>query len=411
MALYAVLTLACALTGAQQAYAASVWDNVIEPTTDLTIATSSCTPETVTTSWTAYFMNDDIWQTDETTRENAQASYNAAINSGDGAWAIVQATFDDTNKQIQIWWHEDKTHTKLTWDSAGGERWAQTDRTESFYDFGYQAYLAFNGSCEPRIFWSGESTQYVGYENWPGVEYNVYVLINVDLNLPENYEGILPPDEVEPPIPPSDWAPNWGANVLNFEGRFFDQNFFTFDEVPFTCDGGLAPVIDWEFYDESNVLIDSGLTSATAEFTYRFNQGDYLLRGKYLCGEEDPLQFDEWAEYEFTITENGNLDDELFLVCITDTFPFVDIPACLSNMQTLINLLSFGAVSLPVFPDPTGCHTLGTIGDWLNVNSSSRTICPAFDASIRNTVTPFVTFIAGITVLAAITIKSKREVV
>lgn len=425
-----ILAALLALIGASSSHAASAWDDIIKTTETLQTKcisyNSSPDFEDHTLDWAeillkteaqgAYTYNDN-W----TLMTQIQNQFTTNLGTGSG-WAVAQSSFNGTEP-----------------DEIAVYIWEPTEVTPIFTTIGGNEVLKFDGaitSGEDRNIWSvqlEDLQQSWGIQcgDWnlntsgkPGFTSsggNLYtdgsnssfkwLFIADDIEYPDGYEGIEVPDVA--PAAPRDEVPAWRANVLNFEGEFFDQNFFTFDNVPFLCDQELAPVIDWEFYsidDEIEILIDSGTNSSTAVLTYTFSQGDYKLYGKYRC-DDDINTFSQYGTYLFTINEYGSVDQSQFSDCITSEFPWVDINGCISNVFTLINLLSFGVIELPEFETPDGCHTLGTIGDWLMLSNENRYICPQFSSEVRNITTPFVTFLAGLIILAAITIKSKREVV
>lgn len=88
-----------------------------------------------------------------------------------------------------------------------------------------------------------------------------------------------------------------------------------------------------------------------------------------------------------------------FDVCtFSGTFPFMDITACKNKIGEILGLLNFDKIKYgaSLKQDTTGCHTLGTLGTWLNLDNNEKTICPMFSDDIRNIITPFITFGLGL---------------
>lgn len=218
----------------------------------------------------------------------------------------------------------------------------------------------------------------------------------------------------------SQHKPEWYIlEAINWKATIQDKNFNTFDGNPFTCEGGFVPVLHyqiWRVAPEENILITSGIQSASAQIIYQFDTGDsartYFVSGYYNCGTNDPNQFDssDPSTLEFEITGNGVLNMNLLESCLQEAFPFVNVPGCIANISVVVNLLSFGSI---VFSNdwftPIGglassgstmsltdsCYSLVVIDDWLNLPDDYQA-CPQIPSYVRNVVTPFVTFALGL---------------
>lgn len=214
--------------------------------------------------------------------------------------------------------------------------------------------------------------------------------------------------------------PEWYiTEAINWKATIQDKNFNTFDGNPFTCDGGFVPVLHyqiWRVLPDENVLITSGIQSASAQIIYQFDTGDstrtYFVSGYYNCGVDDPNQFDpsDPSTLDFEITGNGVLNMNLLESCLQEAFPFVNVPGCIANISVVVNLLSFGSI---VFSNnwmsPTGgsgssiapmsltesCYSLVVIDDWLSLPDDYQA-CPQIPSYVRNVTTPFVTFALGL---------------
>jgi hypothetical protein len=67
--------------------------------------------------------------------------------------------------------------------------------------------------------------------------------------------------------------------------------------------------------------------------------------------------------------------------------------------------LTFGTVKLGNdYNFNNQCRTLGTIGDWMNLDN--KTVCPVMPESVRNIITPFITFALGLMTIKFIASKT-----
>lgn len=232
--------------------------------------------------------------------------------------------------------------------------------------------------------------------------FNWFVGSNVNRNLPVGYEG--EPIRDEPFVRPEvDYTPNWYiSNIVDFKLTIHDSNFNTFDGNPFVCLSELSPVLNYEIWDrtdpEAEILLYTGLQSATLEINYQFPKvnadKDYRIVGWYYCGDDDFI-FTDSSFYDFTITRAGINAIELLSVCMTEEYPFINFQGCVNNMNTAIQLLSFNVLNFNnSWSSTEACYELAVLGDWLNLED--HTICPQIPSYIRDVVTPFITFLFGI---------------
>lgn len=237
-----------------------------------------------------------------------------------------------------------------------------------------------------------------------------HLIASDNVSYPENYEGEIIPDiGPTPPVTGEQYAPNWTIlTANNWKAEIRDYRFVTFDGIPWTCseDGnsiqsgheGLAPVIEWELYDENNTLIDDGILSATAHWNYQFDEYNedrtYTIKGRYDCGGS--VNFNTIGEKQFTITKTGLLkEQDFFAQCVMLEPPFIDIQACIENVFRVIEILTFNQVTLVKGLNATeNCRQLVVLGHW--INKPYEIVCPQFSQTVRNTITPFVTFILGL---------------
>lgn len=204
------------------------------------------------------------------------------------------------------------------------------------------------------------------------------------------------------PLDQAQYTPDFYiSSILDNKAKFHDKNFNTFDDNPFTCTDETAPVLHYEIHRNStnNILITSGVQSATAEINYDFgpaeSQRDYTLLGWYDCGPNDVLQFTDQGRLQFSITTAGSQVFNLFEECLSADFPFIHPEQCYENILTILNLLVFGEVKLPSFSFNPACHSLYMMDDWLNLPNGYQ-VCPQIPAFVRNVTTPFVAFMLGL---------------
>lgn len=231
------------------------------------------------------------------------------------------------------------------------------------------------------------------------------------ITYPSGYDGIEIPETYTPQLP-LDWVPDFYAlQGIDYKVTIQDKSFNTFDEVPFTCNEGLAPIIRYEIRDSSNEIVVIGQFSATVQLEQQLPKNNvestYTILGNYDCGYSiDPTQpdFSGQASKEFTITAGGMLENEVFTSCFTDTPPFVDFENCLNNMADTLGMLSFGSIKFNNnWQFNSNCRELAVLGSWLNLEGNAKVICPQFPEYIRNVVTPFVTLLLGLVTLKFIT--------
>jgi len=222
-----------------------------------------------------------------------------------------------------------------------------------------------------------------------------------EFQYPSGYDGqTLDPEP--PAVETIETAPAWYiSNIIDNKGLFHDSNFNTFDGNPFLCEGDLAPVLNYEIFRTNtgigDLLITSGVQSATAQISYDFGKADsdrdYTIVGWYDCG--DGTLFPNQGRADFTINRSGMLVVDLFESCIDENFPFIHVQGCMNNMYTTINLLYFGEITFPTFTFNPACQNLNTMDEWLGLPNNYQ-VCPQIPSTVRNIVTPFVAFMLGL---------------
>lgn len=235
------------------------------------------------------------------------------------------------------------------------------------------------------------------------------IATNMVITYPPGYDGNV----IQPVVPIplyNNWVPNFVVydkfdTSKPFRVEISDSNFFTFDKQAFLCSDSLIPALHYEIWDRHNKslegdeeLLYSGVLSASAPIIHDLpvssNIKNYRVIGWYECSSG---VFPESNFRDFSLNSQGTLNNVSdFDLCMKPEFPFMDINACISNFETIVNMLAFGQLELGnVWIFETGqCRNLTSIGPWLGL--SNTYVCPQFPEYIRNVVTPFVTFLLGL---------------
>lgn len=388
-----------ALSGAPDTHAASIYDEHIITTDTLTVDR----PDAGTTSdWTDRVnLFEDLWTADAHSTQVCIDVYKARKASG-GSWYAVEDNSNSTGKRVHIFQHE-TPNIPLIWNSTTVElKWMTmvtiqmlADGTE-IIQCQYQDAPNVN---DQTIAWKGQT-----WFKTFGSTYNA--------NYPPDYAGTSIPGEYGGNgSDPIDEKPNIKMDSLSkWEASFSDQNFYTFDNVPFLCGDGFPPRITMEIWDRTNgvkMLVDTVSANSKLDYTFPNKTRDmnYEIVAWYHCTDGTEFVEPGASFYAFTIDRNGNLVAKADVaICMQETYPFVMIEGCLANMKQVTEALSFGTVRVGAASQwsfTEGCHQLGTIGDWMNLEN--RSVCPAIPSYVRNVVTPFITFAMGLMTVKFIT--------
>lgn len=427
--------------GAPSASAASIYDDVITVGGDFTVSNtftgsggacgaSAPNEQDLYSSWASLITDPTAYAPGQNTGliTDAITAYNDALTAGTG-WGVLQYT--NTNNGSSVGGAD-----MAVGDQALFVVWNAVDNQLTFGDYASNpALLSGTDTYNARIVWynNGGNCELKVASLYKGagplqptsITGTAVTFLNFDIIYPAGYEGEIAPDS--PPVPPviAEITPDISIqSILNWHVTAHDLNFNTFDKVPFTCtddgnnvvtdESGLTPVMSIEIYNSSNVLIDSGTISPTVPFEFDVpkleSDNDYTIITKYDCG--GTVEFPNSDELLFTVNQFGSE-----LVDVTPCFNPADITdfdinECLQAFYNILDNLMFNTVKVggaDISDKKSGCYTLGTLGDWLNVPTSSRTICPQFPDTIRNIVTPFVTFLLGLIVMRSIINKSSRS--
>lgn len=331
-------------------------------------------------------------------------SFQNALNNPDGKWQIVWYDWG-TYSSVSIYWTEDNSDTSRFRIPFGTQTMLSTDYTEavSLYQFNNTGMrcdsLGDNGTVD--IYPIPQQNP----ESW-------MFLSTYPITYPDAYEGEIIP-ETQNPVIPSNETPNWyTSDAVDYLVNIHDTNFNTFDGNPFLCQpDDLAPVLYWTIYNNTtNVQMATGVQSATSQINFQASKNntltEYRIEGYYDCGG-DPI-FTELGIKIFSINQYGMLDNKILDDCLIPDFPFIDMNGCLNNVYAMIGLLSFNSVKFGnVWQTSDSCYNLVILDDWINL--SNPTICPQFPSSVRNIITPFVTFILGIITIGFIVKRKDRN--
>jgi len=415
--------------GAQQANAASIYDDTIqlqgEPLTLSYYGTNA-------TDYTYQNLMSEF----STCAFADYTNYLIASKSPNGAVAITQNYSGSTPEAVWIFYSlTGKDTTTLQFSSGNG--YTQLAFEELFTSDDIKAVqLNKNSSGDVQCITGYDYTNIFsvgGYVAYKSSSLNVKPYISqFNINFPPNYEG----DDIPTSVPIT-YKPHIGWSIAQGQNNFKALNFGQEIELPTTADGFLKPKLSWELYKTSDdSLVDSSTTDQLEPYTYNLPIGEYYLIVKYVHPGIPYAPFDltgiTLQTVRFNINHNGQLktgtsdDDEActqnggeivceentidtFNDCLLDEFPFVDLPGCISNINIYIRMLTFGTLFTGIeWRSGVGCYQLTVIGDWLNLND--KTVCENFPSHVKNAVSPFIAFGFGLIITTFIVKRGEHEV-
>lgn len=425
-----VFVLVGALTGASPAKAVSPYDDMIRLSEHATISSTNneiCTPKNFDFTWPNMFGDEFNGTVNSTTDNDIPYFWGGNPSTQIGLpepYSDIKTSFDNkqrwgvtysSNGDLIFWWTSDPNAKGVFQNPDYGINYKQLTLYSSHTSyFANATWYRSGGQCYIDIYnVSKDAPNYNSREIWAtydgsGTQGGIYFAYLDTIEYPSAYDGEIIPDIPPTPGEVIDTAPNWYvSNIIANVGTFHDKNFNTFDANPFLCEGGLAPILNYEIFriadGQPDRLLTSGYQSATAQIIYNFGEADtdrnILLVGWYDCG--DGTIFPNQGRYEFTVNRAGLLKIDLFEACVFETWPFVDANACLNNLYTVINLFYFGKVALPNFSFDTSCRNLTTMDDWLGLPNGYQ-VCPQVPEFVRTVTTPFVAFMLGLITLGFI---------
>lgn len=409
---FAVLafSLLGALLGAPSANAGTM-DDHYSKVGQISVHMSSsptCQNIDVTNDWASYILNAEKWDTNPNIQEayiNQKLSFEIAMQNG--SWGVSEEVYPDnsnpTQKQVWVYWRE-SGQISLNWYQGYG--------IEVYHEDLHVVAINCENTAVPtaRPNYPFQSAV-VSRSN--GLVRN-YFVNNAVLNMPSDYNGDFVRD-TDPSTPSGgatiDEKPRVKMDTLvEWKASFSDQNFYTIDNPPFLCGDDFPPRLNLELWDKSlNNLVLSDVVSANSKLDYTFpnvtHNVEYEIVSWYSCTDGTLFVEPGASFYSFVIDRNGSLVNLPNVeACMTEEYPFVHMDGCLANMSVVTEALSFGSVKVGAtnqwsFTD--GCHQLGTVGEWINLEGQS--VCPNIPASVRNVITPFITFAMGLMTVKFIT--------
>jgi len=403
------------------ASAASVYDDVVNYTNPAYIYNSSecgTTRFEYSTNWYSELVLNDSITWNMGTKSTVRANFASTLTSTNGRWGVSVTDFGPTTtterSEINIWWI-DNANAQLTWVNS---REVNINRVPNSGNTFHRMTFRLLGSESCNVVMSSYSSTNATAGVISGVDLSTRLPITylffanipeARFNYPSGYEGLPIATTVPPPIEEYPDIPNFlFSGVVDYKAEIRDTNFNTFDGNPFLCADDLAPVIDFTVYsviDTVETELYTGSQSATIPFSYQFDKlnvdREYKIVGRYDCG--DPLiEFPNVATLTFTINRAGLLQQDIFEECLTAEFPFINIDNCVGNIAYVINLISFGTVQFQNnWVLTTGCYNTVVLHSWINL--PSQNLCPQFSSTVRNIVTPFITFLLGVITVSVIT--------
>lgn len=447
--LITLFSLAGALAGAPQANATSMYDDAIQ----LTDKAELVSPDGSKTYDITYEYVGMLFNSTDPTCQTVYDNYEPQIG-GFGNQVVFQSSEFDFQQTKQIWLYFEKDGS--TTGELGF--YYDNEHTPSQHAVGFNSYsggeVTTSNSGYPNIggnvrysidnngnitldCWVDQVTMFnrgivsstLDYENR---NLNKILFNTFPINYPPDYEGLVPPT-------------NLPSNLLTLYPRISidisDERTVRPQFVGgFTTDEGDLVMIDDPDYliftltDENEQIITPSDYQMYLPYYENVPMGNYKIFADavYTDGTENEYDF-QTTEFLFQVTNEGytiwfnegenaycsvrngtewncNISqpyqDPVLITgepadiwsenaCFLETFPFVDVPACLANMEILINLLSFKTLDFNNnWTGSNNCRNLVVLGDWINLPAYQ--VCPQFSQTIRSIITPFVTFALGL---------------
>lgn len=180
------VSLFIVLSGSSFASAASIYDDVMQTTDKLIVHNdaNSCTPVDVSTNFRSYFFDDEIeWYfTSNTVRDSIRDTLSSTLdNDGARVFYTTQGSFGLESRII----YTPTTGTNLNW--------GESSVSAQGYHLGLVQGLS--GGCDITIYVYNRTnpTQYNAFST-ASDEAKAFIVYNYNLNLPPDYEGIIPPE-------------------------------------------------------------------------------------------------------------------------------------------------------------------------------------------------------------------------
>lgn len=401
-----------ALAGAPQAHAASAYDTTIKTTN---VPPTVYDGVDVTTSYLTTMLDCTKWANNPT-EQNFCNSFVTSWNSRtlDTGWSLGQYTQPGYT-------HTLTANSKTIYaDSYVIFSFSPTDDPYTFTDiYGGSALETTNGTYhielgaiydpgqpdDKQLTVSGNNSQaYLSTSRDNNLE---MIFNNATITYPAGYAGEVPATSLKPVWKPEDtskiFTPTYTYSVA-------DLNFTATDTSPksaiakynislcmFQIPNNTAGDAYTEYDYDCNIK-----PTVTATFPSHAN---YNVIQRYYSAQDDM-----WYETTQVInidgtTYSGNVSNATSMMqkCMTTVAPYIDMQGCYKSFQYIIDAMSFGGLKWGTnWESSTQCHTLGTLGDWLNLDPANRTVCPEIPDGVRGIITPFVTLLLGLTIMTFI---------
>jgi len=410
-----------ALRGAT-AHAASIFDDTITLTDRLIIKNGTHSKD-ISSDW----MNE---VTDKCNNTNAITSLQNRENL-----SITYIENSSTNTVARIAWYATQSDASFRSFSPTtrilepylGKNIQRQGQATGMIDL----YLNSNGTvvCS-TTFTSNTGAETIGSIATNSTNPRVMLFISdLTINYPQDYEGPLVPGTYVPPV---EFYPVISYSLMSIT-QTLRANVTNTLMLQNTDNANYFPNVSYKLYHNDSLLKEEILTQSQ-EFTYKFDtlpNGQYLLVAQYTYENGGQRPEDIFKPVNVLFTYNGKdiigtsddadtcstgpagrtcstTDTDVFVNCLINGFPFIDVPRCVLNVKAIINLLSFNSIT--GFTNntwtTTGCGKIGNIADWLNLphetplesitNTGPRSVCPKFPAAIRSIINPFISFALGL---------------
>lgn len=405
------------LVTSDQSYAASIYDDAYTTTDKLLLHNTKASSNTtcggddldISIDWSQYILQEEYngFYNSSSMDETVRSSFQNAINNGSWSVSYYKTPLggSDYHTSVNVLWVENGDLI-LNWEENATRLFAS--------DYQNQDLHQVNISCSNHTYYPEGAVSHSVVSNLVTVsikdgysvnETNNYIFTG-DPNYPTDYEGLeVQENAPEPPVDMGYIPKIFIEDITNWHVTLRDENFNTFDPVPFTCREDLTPIMFYEITtpNDSGIFIDGSISPTvkleldlqdpdTADKTLK----DWHISAWYDCFN-DGTTFNDTAEVDFYTDGFGNIDRRIYEKCFVDEPPYIDFVACYNNIGTFIDTFIFDKIPMPYWEFSTNCHTLGKMGDWLNLKPSQRVICNEMPDDVVNTVTPFISVFLGLT--------------
>lgn len=380
--------------------ASSVYDGIVETTENIT--TKCIVNGSNETNWNITWANFML-ETDQINGSgnpqyilDARSLYNSLTNSG---WAVIQA---DTNTVGIIIYDPEEVTPEFVTDPTDDMapnipqlRFTGAVDGDNFYTLDIRDYGQFGFSCGEYQLMTGAN--YSGIVDGQGIK---FFLLADDVEYPAGYEGHTIPGSIFDVNLKAYYA--WNDRTISFrdETKYEDVDR-CWVQMPRNRFGDNFMEYEYDCNSPETIVHTLGIEGEMFQYeTISIIQ--FAMRGAEIVSKTYYIDIDGGIGDSVT----GSLDAEnIFAECMNSEFPFLHIKDCMKNLGTIGSLLSFNRFTFGSgWNFSNECRDLEVLDDWLNL--SNNRVCPMVDMTIRNTITPFVTFAFG---LMAITFISKKS--